>query len=301
MVYEYAVDPNSLYEWSRLRLIADGVGVPKGRLVAEYPGTWKKTVMQLLSGKLPIERSRLVSQYQRIKPHLIHPHRLFDSGHDWLINAETVQEASPFQAIVAAENPRARDYILKIDELDDTITLWRTSPNAVVERKAASMANAVRFLLQLAYDVVLVDKNFVPGPRFLRPFGQFMECCRGTRNLKPPRIRLIVEADGAVPNDPFERNCALYLAPLIPSSMSCEVIRVREKISPAEKLHNRYILTDRGGVQFGVGLDDADGDEGQTDDVTLLSQDSFDRRWRQYAQSQGFDMVCQLTIAGTKV
>ena len=50
------------------------------------------------------------------------------------------------------------------------------------------------------------------------------------------------------------------------------VRRLSEK-PRGEKLHNRYILTDLGGVFFGIGLDD--GDEGATDDVTLLDRDPY--------------------------
>ena len=67
-------------------------------------------------------------------------------------------------------------------------------------------------------------------------------------------------------------------------------------------IHNRFVLTDRGGVKFGIGLDDDDGDDGQTDDVDLLSQETFDLRWRQYALMQAFDEAVPIaTITGTKV
>jgi len=67
-------------------------------------------------------------------------------------------------------------------------------------------------------------------------------------------------------------------------------------------IHNRFVLTDRGGVRFGIGLDDDDGDDGKTDDVDLLSQDTFDLRWRQYALMEAFDeAVAVATIAGAKV
>lgn len=303
MIYEYAVDPNCLCDWHRLRQIADGVGVPRGRLLADYPNAWKKTVMQLLSGKLPVERARLESQYQRIKPHLIPSHRPFDPDRDWLLNAETVHEGLPFRAIVAADNPRTKPQVLKIDDLNETIELWRTSPTIVVAREAASMADQIRFLLQLSREVVMVDPNFDPAAtRFRRPFEQFMNCCVQTRNQTPPKVRLIVEAKfDASAADDFDEDCTQHLAPLIPGSMSCEVIRVRETLSPAEKLHNRYILTDRGGIQFSIGLDDSGTAAGQTEDMILLSQHSFDTRWRQYAQLNGFDRAFSLVVVGTKV
>ena len=46
--------------------------------------------------------------------------------------------------------------------------------------------------------------------------------------------------------------------------------------------HNRYVLTDLGGVSLGIGLD-ADA-AGETDDLLLLPQDRYVRRWAQYAE-----------------
>ena len=56
-----------------------------------------------------------------------------------------------------------------------------------------------------------------------------------------------------------------------------------------EKLHNRYVLTDIGGVSFAVGLDEED--ENHQDDVALLSKKSYTLRWQQYAHLDGFDLV----------
>lgn len=61
-------------------------------------------------------------------------------------------------------------------------------------------------------------------------------------------------------------------------------------------LHNRYILTDVGGVQFGVGLDE--GDPGMTDDVVLLEANVFNRRLQDFAgPAYAFDIEGQVTIS----
>ena len=57
------------------------------------------------------------------------------------------------------------------------------------------------------------------------------------------------------------------------------VRRLNEKLG-GEKLHNRYILTDLGGVTFGIGLDD--GNEGETDDLNLMDRVNYELRWSQY-------------------
>ncbi len=68
-----------------------------------------------------------------------------------------------------------------------------------------------------------------------------------------------------------------------------------------ERLHNRYILTDLGGVSFGIGLDD--GNEGETDDVALMGREQYDRRWSQYGgdPQMGFQQVgMPVEVVGTR-
>lgn len=305
MIYEYGVDPNCLCDFQRLRFIADSVGVPKGRLVSDYPGSWRRTVLQMIAGRLPAERTRLEIQFQRIKANLISSNgRAFDGlKGDWLSNAEMAHASKPFRAIVSAMNPRANPSVLTVDDIDDTTELWKTSQNYPIPRKATDMAAAVDLLLQVSYDVVFVDPHFDPAAlRFRRPFERFLLGCAQTRNSKTPRVRLITHTSYATKaGDAYEGNCQQYLAPLIPKNLTCELVRIREKAAPSEVIHNRFVLTDRGGVKFGIGLDDDDDWGGQTDDVDLLSQDTFDTRWRQYALMQAFDEVVPVVaIQGTK-
>ena len=76
------------------------------------------------------------------------------------------------------------------------------------------------------------------------------------------------------------------------------MVRLRER-DGGERLHNRYILTDLGGVIFGVGLDE--GDEGSMDDIHLLARTQYDERWRQYgSEAPAFDRPERaITIKGT--
>lgn len=66
----------------------------------------------------------------------------------------------------------------------------------------------------------------------------------------------------------------------------------------SEKFHNRYVLTERGGISLGIGLDT--GPAGQTDDANLLEPDQYIRRWNDYMGVQpSFDLVCQINVTGT--
>jgi hypothetical protein len=88
--------------------------------------------------------------------------------------------------------------------------------------------------------------------------------------------------DWAAPWQDFKSTCEKYLPRIIPAGLTL-LVRRWENRKGGDKLHNRYILTDVGGVEFGVGLDE--GDPGTTDDITLLSADSYRRGLNDYTGS----------------
>ena len=62
--------------------------------------------------------------------------------------------------------------------------------------------------------------------------------------------------------------------------------------SGGEKLHNRYLLTEIGGVSLGLGLQETlERDHGETDDICRLSSTQHEMRWGQYVSARAFDLV----------
>jgi hypothetical protein len=103
-------------------------------------------------------------------------------------------------------------------------------------------------------------------------------------------------ADDAPPFKMFQQESEQFLPGLVPRGQNLLVRRWKNR-SLGEKLHNRYVLTDIGGVQFGVGLDE--GDVGTTDDVTLLSTDVYRRRLEDYSgPAYAFDLEGEFKIVG---
>ena len=81
----------------------------------------------------------------------------------------------------------------------------------------------------------------------------------------------------------FEQE-AKAMAPRLPSTITVEFVRWKRD-GGTETLHNRYVLTDLGGVMLGTGLDP--GKKGETDDVVLLGSLLYRRRWAQYVDDDG--------------
>ena len=107
------------------------------------------------------------------------------------------------------------------------------------------------------------------------------------------------DRDDAPTWDAFQRECECYLPGRIHAGCTLLVRRWKNRIG-GERLHNRYILTYIGGVQFGVGLDD--GDPGATDDVTRLDTDVYRRRMQDYSEAEpAVDLEGKIRILGQRI
>jgi len=80
----------------------------------------------------------------------------------------------------------------------------------------------------------------------------------------------------------------------LPAGFQVEFVRWKQK-QGGEKLHNRYVLTDLGGVSLGVGLDE--GEPGESDDLLLLPRPQYEHRWSQYVGNDGAFELENLPVA----
>ena len=68
----------------------------------------------------------------------------------------------------------------------------------------------------------------------------------------------------------------------VPKGLALEIVLLKERPG-GEKLHDRFILTDRWGVQFSVGLDSHGPNDATTTIVTLLTEELWSAIYQKYA------------------
>jgi len=127
----------------------------------------------------------------------------------------------------------------------------------------------------------LVDPHFGPENSRHRAVLQALMEVLARHALAPEIVRVHCEAKSELAF--FEREAA-KMASRLPGGCVIEFVRWRQR-SGGEKLHNRYVLTDLGGIAMGVGLDA--GEAGETDDLLLLPRTQYQLRWSQYASEDG--------------
>ena len=308
MLYEYAIEPELVATWSDRRVgryFTDKFGIGSPRVVSRYPKRWKKLVWsaweRLQTGKNEIDHARMTELIEQLSEAMVkRTNTVAHTGTSWLNDTTEEHRRVPFHAILARRNPMAHPATLAADDIDEGTPLWTAPRGVTIPRKAAAIADAVGSMLRIAMDVTFVDPYFAPHhQRFRNVLEACLKACFHKRAGGPPRIRVLSSDKNGAKQSFFGSECRRHLPPVIPPNQKVTIRRLKERPG-GDRLHNRYILTELGGVSFGVGLDEAEAANCATDDLHLLDRDQYEARWRQYAdESLAFGSENPISIAGT--
>jgi hypothetical protein len=268
MLYEFALEPAVIRGWDRLQFFLSNFGVEHGRLIARYPKRWEKLVIEGLSSCKDLEKKRIIEALARGRNRLFPRHHEWNEQLPWLDNAVLEHGKRPFHAIVATRNVLGLDDILP-EDIDITAPprLWQVPRSTAVQRKAAVMADAARKLLRLSRTVLFIDRNFTPKDKGFRVALEAFLGALLDQHKKWLASRIEYHLGDSIAGDDFPDLCKAWLWDVIPCGMQVRFCRWNRT-----QLHNRYILTDVGGLEFGQGLDQAGETEQQEDQLTLLGQ-----------------------------
>lgn len=310
MIHEYAIEPETLIWWAKerrdCRYIKDNFGIGKTRLMADFPKfkNWRKQfrAATTISSLDDSAKKRLEELFQLLTETRVERSSCeYDGKHGWLENAEKEHCHHQFTAIMALKNPNNKGYVLLGEKIGDwPEELWDIKDMITVQRQPLAMAEALSPLLLKSREIIFIDPYFRANRKDFRDLLQIFlqEAVKYPVFSEKLRVEVHVSADyeKALSQVEFSKECQRELSQLIPAGLSVKFKRLKQR-KGCEKLHNRYILTNLGGVSFGVGLNA--GEEGETDDLTLLNRDQFAHRWQQYAgENAEFELEYEFVIAG---
>ena len=278
--------------------------------MAQYPGKWKKRIWDAFavdSGQ-PAEyfakRRRIeILLAQLGSPQVLRSGSVWNDQCAWLENAEEENMRRSFHAILARDNPRNNPLVMREDDVLGMAPppAWRVPREIPVLRTATSMATHLEPMLRCATRILFIDPHFrASEPRWQNPLREFLNIiCDGSREVT---LEYHTMYNDQKPTwNHFLGECKKYLPRLIPRGFTLTVRRWEER-GEEEKLHNRYILTDIGGVQFGTGLDEGEPGTTDTDDILRLSFELWQQRLEDYGYDSepAFDLEGEEPIEGTR-
>ena len=305
MIYEYALEPELVATWydrHLYRYFIERFGFEKdtgdatGRVVAQYPSdmwpdlVWDAFEKNFGSTATQLEWKRmeeLLKQLKKLKVSRPCPPGIWDDRHTWLENAEEENGRRRFHAILALNDLRNHPNVVQADDFlnKPTPKVWRTSNSVVVDRTADLMAKSLKPMLRCATHILFIDPHFRPKePRFQNPLREFLEIiCDGSRDVTLEYHTM--DNDQKPDWNLFFTECQTHLPCLIPRGFTLTIRRWKDR-NVSEDLHNRYILTDIGGVQFGVGLDEYEpnstSNNPPSDDIYRMGLQNYQKRCKDY-------------------
>ena len=284
MLYEYAVEPQAIgSSWGTFRYVFEKFGFDKGRLISEYPKRWLREVYDASLGLPPVEKKRIeeaLSQARKNK--LVRYGRNYDPAiGDWLRNALTEHHRLPFHAIIASSNPGSDDFIIKVEDLDETQGIFAVPHDCEVERNVASLSSAMEPLLSSAKRIVFVDAYYSP---FNTKYQSVLRACLNIVHTAGREALCEVhylDHKNAPSIDSIESNANTKFRGIIPDGMKLSIYQWREKQDGAD-FHARYLLTDKGGIRIDAGFS-AEGNH-QTTDIALMDFELSQAKLRAFAR-----------------
>ncbi len=261
MIHEYAIEPALAVAWATHRNEFEyyyekfGLGQPK--IMSEFPKfkNWRKQFKRAAAGAQDFELQRITAFFSLLTEKRIHRDGFsYDGTISWLENAETENERCQFQAILASENPRQYGNVLTQGAIK-THPLWKINEQDFCPRIAQKMAQLVSAMLSNCLEVHFIDPHFGPeNTRHLRPLKAFLKEMADNRRGRPQGCIEIHTSDKA-DADFFKDHCQEKLPNIVPSGYRVKLKRWIQRPGGV-KLHERFILTNIGGVKVGPGLDD---------------------------------------------
>ncbi len=271
---EYAVEPAAIgADWETFRYLIDKFGLDKGRLISRMPKEWEATVVQAAK-EAGITEIKLASIVERLrtgrKIRLFDFHREYRSEKTWIENAVREHAARPFHAIIYAGATAPCANALAPDQCDEENGLFIAPISRAVARSADALADALLLLAVAAREIDIVDPYFDLRPgkgHFIGTLASLLAKLEASGSwAKVIRIHFRTH-DSRPPGDLLLRDTPRHTQGIIPTGYVLELNEWSE-IQGGEDFHDRYFLTDAGGITIGAGLS-ADG-AAETTTFTLL-------------------------------
>jgi len=134
-------------------------------------------------------------------------------------------------------------------------------------------------LLRNATAILFIDPHFNPqAQRFKRSLQAFLQIiAQRPARIPVTRIEIHTGHETAGTRAFFATECTRHLPSIIPRGMQIRFVRWNQLY-----LHNRFILTEYGGLKFATGLDDHNGSAHRYDIVDLLEPEPYAQTWQEY-------------------
>lgn len=280
MIYEFAISPRLFTEWQDLRFFLQSFGREEGRLLSDIPRKkWMNMTRKEInaSDNGQVMKKRLKLGIERLERKAIYRRNTVPEVESelWIDHALEAHRNRPLQAILT-DNHDGDDESIIINDTDFTDDIrWKIPLDATVARSANIMVQTIQPMLDCAREIILIDRNFNPQDYRWRPFIIELTSFLSQRLFSPSIGKIDFHVGDDLEPNYLKSLCINHISGGLPANM-----RVDFFVWPRDELHDRYVLTDIGGVDFGIGLDIWTGSGPTEVKISRASEETLAKWWR---------------------
>lgn len=293
MIKEIALDPCLFAQWPHHLALRDAFGVEKGRVISAFSKKWKGFVRDEVN-RLIAERligdakgksilAWLTVPFGTTDARMVNCAAPYDGTKSWHINATAHWQA--FDTILSHRDIGAGNALFADDDheyLRDP--KFSAETQLTIQRKRQRIVECAWELLRDSKIVRLIEPHFNPHKARFRDVLEALLDRLHKEGSSVREIELHVkhpeDKDPQDPTPPIFTVLELKskLSPLLRSDWK---LRVHLWTRGREKMHPRYLLTDRGGIQIDHGWDEGEQDT-ETTPIMLLSRARWEQEMERY-------------------
>jgi hypothetical protein len=250
-------------------------------------------VYESAAGFTEMQRKSLEKWLDEKEKFLVPSGRGFDVSSDWLRNAELAHERQPFHAILATANPRGHDKVLLPHGVPlENELLFNCPHESFMPRKPEEFVAISGFLLRCSRQVIFVDPHAMAKDKWGEALSAMFDCIHPETAI---RYCSIDSPQGMVKDyrlDELKKKWPRF----IPKGKILEFVLLGK--DAGMDTHNRFILTERGGIKFAWGLDAPN--DGSKDVVNVMAEETHATMFMEYDNFARRTLLERFNIIGTK-
>ncbi|MFC1585743.1 hypothetical protein ACFL5V_09370 [Fibrobacterota bacterium] len=291
MIFDYAIEPEVMAEWSIDRQIAGSIiyqfcyGNPK--ILAKYPENWVehifRTICKLGTNISQSQRKTAELFLDSIRKNcfLLKKSFPFDDGKTWFANVNEYIPASTSTTIVSKEQTVHQNWLHTtcINDIEPN-ELWHRDGGIVFERTPENITHALEPILQNASFLIFVDPYLdFHSTEIKQSFQKIFEFLCSNRDKLPECIEWHCNFERGPRLVAFEEKCRQFRF-RSKSGFKLDFYRWKENSKSGDEFHDRFLLCEYGGIVLGKGF--AAGAPGQTSDANTMGKAQWQKRWEQF-------------------
>jgi hypothetical protein len=287
MIYEYALDPGVLRDWHVFKHLAEGFEMSRGRMIVRYPKDWLRLAYHTVETLDDNAKKKFVTWLADRAMRALTTARAGAQPFGlatWFDNAVAEHKRMPFHAIIADQPTSDDPPVLRFSDVDYSAALWAVGTQKFIARSVTDIAQRAAPLLAHATAIRFIDPYFKGNPDQISILiGCLSRCVAGG---KTSIVSIELHVDGRQVQPPTEQYLRTTLGGKWPLGLPhIQIVRWK-----ADYLHNRFILTDRGGIILGDSLRQH---RSRPDQMTLMEDDTRTQWWKHHDASLHPSQVCK--------